>query len=211
MKINLIKYIILFTISTALIGQNNYIKNVKINSINGEISLSPQLSNFLNDDILSAVNSGMNITFHFYIELYDAENKVLKEQDSQVNVRNDIWENQYILSGYNLSKTFKEFERFQNFLLDSISFKINSTSKIPENKNLQLLLTFSPQKISTSQKKKLQNWLKNEEEDSESTISLNLTKLISFFLSEEKKENISIFRSELFSKKSIPVNENPSK
>jgi hypothetical protein len=211
MKFNLITYIILFIISTALIGQNNYIKNVKINSINDEISLEPQLHNFLNNDILSAVNSGMNITFHFYIELHDSENKVLKEQDSRVNVRNDIWENQYILSGYNLSKKFKEFERFKKFLLDSISFKINSTSKIPENKNLQLLLTFSPQKISTSQKKKLQNWLKNEEEDSESSISLNLSKLISFFLSEEKKENISIFRSEFFTKKSITIDEDTSK
>jgi hypothetical protein len=211
MKFNLITYIILFIISTTLIGQNNYIKNVKINSVNYEISLEPQLHNFLNDDILSAVNSGMNITFHFYIELHDSENKVLKEQDSQINVRNDIWENQYILSGYNLSKKFKEFERFKNFLLDSISFIINSTNNIPENKNLQLLLTFSPQKISTSQKKKLQNWLKNEEEDSESSISLNLTKLISFFLSEEKKENISIFRSDFFTKKSITVNEDSSK
>jgi len=90
-------------------------------------------------------------------------------------------------------------------------FNLNSTKKINESKNLQLYLTFSPQKISPSQKNKLKNWLKNEEKESESTISLNLSKLISFFLSGEKIENISLYKSEVFTKKSVAVNESSSK
>ncbi len=211
MKLKLITFILLFLFKTILTGQSNYIKNVKIHSINGELIVHTQFNNFLKDDILSAVNSGMNIAFHYYFELYDSENKVVKVQVNQINVRNDIWENRYLISGYKLSKKFKEFINFKKFLLDSIRFNLNSTKKMPENKKLQLYLTFSPQKISTSQKEKLKNWLNNEEKDSESSISLNLTKLISFFLSEDKKENISIYKSELFTKKLVTVNEDSSK
>jgi len=211
MKLSLLTFTLLFLLKTILTGQNNYIKNVKIHSVNGELTAHTQFYNFLNEDILSAVNSGMNIAFHFYFELQDSEKNVLKEQDNQVNVRNDIWENQYIITGYNILKKFEEYVNFKNFLLDSIRFNLLSTKNIPENKKLQLYLTFSPQKISTSQKEKLQNWLKNEEKDSESSISLNLTKLISFFLTKEKKENISIYKSELFTKKSVTVNERSSK
>jgi hypothetical protein len=203
MKLSLITYILLFLINPKLLAQNNYIKNVSIYSVNGELIIQPQFNNFLNNDILSAVNSGMNIAFHYYFELHDSKNKVLNEQDNQINIRNDIWENQYIITGYDLSKKLTEFIDLKKFLLDSIRFKLNSTKKINENIKLQLYLTFSPQKISTSQKKKLQNWLKNEENDSESSISLNLTKLISFFLSDEKQDNISIFKSETFTKKSV--------
>jgi len=211
MHFKVITYFLVFLIYPTLFGQNNYIKNVRIQSVKGELSAHPQLVNFLNDDILDAVNSGMNIAFHFYFELHDSKNKVLKEQDTQINVRNDIWENQYIITGYNLSKKFKEFINFKKFLLDSMRFNLNSTKKINESKNLQLYLTFSPQKISPSQKNKLKNWLKNEEKESESTISLNLSKLISFFLSGEKIENISLYKSEVFTKKSVAVNESSSK
>ena len=145
----------------------------------------------------------MNIPFHFYFELHDEKNNILKEQESQVNVRNDIWENQYLLTSFNLVKKFKDFEEFKKFLFDSIYFKLNSTKKINDSKKLQLYLTFSPQKITSSQKGKLKNWLKNEDQDSESSLSLNLTKLISFFITEDKNENISIHISKIFTKKSV--------
>lgn len=196
-------YLLIFLLGSILCAQNNNIKSVKIQSLDNEITINPQLNNFLNGDILSAVNSGMNIAFHFYIELHDTKNNVLNELESQVNVRNDIWENQYILTGFNISKKFKEFENFKIFLLDSIRFRLSSTKKINDSKKMQMILTFSPQEITTSQKKKLKNWLKNEDQDSESTLSLNLTKLISFFLTDNKTENISIYKSEYFTKKSV--------
>lgn len=193
-------------LSSIIFGQNNYIKTIHIHSVNNEIMVNPQLNDFFNEDILSAVNSGLNISFHFYFELYDEKNNLLNEQESQVNVRNDIWENQYLLTSFNLVKKFKDFEDFKKFLFDSISIKLNSTKKIKNSKNLQLNLTFSPQKITSSQKGKLKNWLKNEEQDSESSLSLNLTKLISFFITEDKNENISIYKSKIFTKNSVSSN-----
>lgn len=193
-------------LSSIIFGQNNYIKTIHIHSVNNEIMVNPQLNDFFNEDILSAVNSGLNISFHFYFELYDEKNNLLNEQESQVNVRNDIWENQYLLTSFNLVKKFKDFEDFKKFLFDSISIKLNSTKKINNSKYLQLNLTFSPQKITSSQKGKLKNWLKNEEQDSESSLSLNLTKLISFFITEDKNENISIYKSKIFTKNSVSSN-----
>ena len=211
MKLSLITYILLLLISSVSYSQTNYIKNLRLYSANGELILQPQLNDFLNDDILGAVNSGMNITFHFYTELHDLKKNLLKDQENQIHVRNDIWENQYTITGYKMLRKFTEFEKFRNFLLDSMQFKINSFNQINADMKLQLYLTFSPQKISTSQKEKIRSWLKNEDNDSESSLSLNLTKLISFFLSNEKKENLTIFKSEIFTLKDVAINENAPK
>jgi hypothetical protein len=207
MKLCLITYSFLLLINSVLFSQTNYIKNVRLYSLDGEFTAQPQLNNFLNDDILGAVNSGMNVTFHFYSEVYDLKKNLLKDQDHQIHVRNDIWENQYTITGYKFLKKFKEFENFKNFLLDSMRIQINAVSKINKDKKIQLFLTFSPQKISISQKEKIRGWLKNEDNESESTLSLNLSKLISFFLSEDKNENLSIYKSEIFTIKALKANE----
>ena len=198
-------------ISSVSHSQTNYIKNLRLYSANEEIIFQPQLNDFFNDDILGAVNSGMNITFHFYAELHDLKMNLVKEQENQIHVRNDIWENQYTITGYKILRKFTEFEKFRIFLLDSLQFKINSINQIYANKKLQLYLTFSPQKISVSQREKIRSWLKNEDNESESSLSLNLTKLISFFFSDAKNENLSIYKSEIFTIKSVKNNENAPK
>ena len=154
MKLSLLTYFILVLICSVSYSQSNFIKNVRLNSATGEITLNPKLNDFFNDDILGAVNSGMNVTFHFYTEIHDTKNNLLKDQENQIHVRNDVWENQYTITGYKFFKKFKEFKKFKYFLLDSIQFKISLAKKIKENKELQLYLTFSPQKISISQKEK---------------------------------------------------------
>jgi len=207
MKLRLFTYIFILVFFSRLLGQPNFINKVRLISFNGELTIHPQLNNFLDDDILSAVNSGMKVTFHFYSELYDVNKKQIKDQQKQIHVRNNIWENQYTISGYKFLKSFKEFEKFKNFLLDSIQFNINTKNKVDLNNQMQLFLTFSPQSISTSQKEKVRSWLKNENNDPESTLSLNLSKLISFFMSENKKENLSIYKSEIFTINSVKSNE----
>lgn len=211
MKLHLSTYLFVLVFFSGLLGQSSFINKVRLISFDGELTIHPQLNNFLADDILSAVNSGMKVTFHFYSELYDLEKKQIKDQENQIHVRNDIWENQYIISANNFLKTFKEYENFKNFLLDSIQFNINIKNKVDLNKQLQLFLTFSPQKISTSQKEKVHSWLKNEDTDSESTLSLNFSKLISFFMSENKNENLSIYKSEIFTINSVKSNEKTQK
>jgi len=211
MKLRLYTYIFLFVFSSVSISQTKNINHVNLYSIDGELTIQTKLNNFFDDDIIDAVNSGMNVSFHFYSELYDAKKKLIKGQENQIHVRNDIWENQYTITGYKFLKKFKEFEKIKKFLLDSIQFKINTKPKIDVNKQLQLFLTFSPQKISISQKEKIRIWLKNEDIDSESTLSINLSKLISFFMSEKKNENLSIFKSEMFSINSIKTNEKTKK
>ena len=205
-KLPLFIIMMLLLIVSMLQGQNS-IKNVRIFAIQNEILFQPQLNDFFDEDILGAVNSGMNITFHFYSELRDAKKKLIKDQENQIRVRNDVWENQYILSGYKLLKRFNEFQLFKNYMLDSLQFKIEINKKLNVTNPMQLILTFSPQKISQSQKGKIREWLKNEENDSESTLSLNLSKLISFFLADDKNDNLSIYRSETFTLKSIKTDE----
>ena len=197
--------IVSFLVSTGL-GQNN-IKNVNVYSDNNALIIHPILRDFFNDDILGSVNSGMNITFHFYSEIHDSKKKLVKDQENQIHVRNDIWENQYTISGYQFFKRFAEFEKFKNFMLDSLQFKIDLATKVKAETQLQLFLTFSPH-ISKSQKSKIRDWLKNEDNNSESTLSLNLSKLISFFFSDEKNENISLYRSKPFTLKALKKNEN---
>jgi len=206
MKLSLYTYIFWFVFCSASISQTKNINNIRLYSVDGELTVHPNLNDFFTDDILSAINSGMNVTFHFYSELYDTKENFLEDQENQIHVRNDIWENQYTISSYKFLKRFKSFDNFKNFLLDSIQFNLNISNKINENKKLLLLLTFSPKKISISQKEKIRSWLKNEDYDSESTLSLNLSKLISFFMSEEKNENLSVFKSEIFTFNSIKTN-----
>ena len=207
MKLRLTTYILLFMFSSGIFCQSNFIDSVQLISTNDILTIQPKLNNFIDDEILDAVNSGMKVTFHFYTELFDAKKNQIDNQENLIQVRNDIWENQYTISGYKFLKKFKEFENFKKFLLDSIQFEMPTKTKIDLNKQLQLIMTFSPQKISTSQKERIRSWLKNEDNDSESTLSLNLSKLISFFMSDEKKENFSVYKSEIFTIKSVKSNE----
>ena len=128
-----------------------------IGKTDNELSIKPQLKDFINEDVLGAVKSGMNVTFHFYTELHDTKNNILFEQENQIHVRNDIWENNYTITSFKFLKKITEFNKFKKFLLDSLKIKIDLPNSINEHKNLQLYLTFSPQKISKSQKEKIRN------------------------------------------------------
>ena len=211
MKLRLLIYLLIFVFSSGVLCQSNIINQVRLFSTDEILTIHPQLNNFIDKEILDAVNSGMKVTFHFYSEFYDTKKNRLQDQENQIYVRNDVWENQYVISGYKFLKAFKEFEKFKIFLLDSIQFKINLKNKIDLNKQIQLLLTFSPQKISTSQKEKVRTWLINEDNDSESTLSLNLSKLISFFMKDENKKNLSVYKSEFFTINSVKTDEKTKK
>lgn len=211
MNLRPLTYTILLLISFKLFCQTNFINQVNLYSNDGNLTIHPRLNNFIDTEILDAVNSGMKVTFHFYSEIYDAQNNRIEDQENQIHVRNDIWENQYMISGNKFLREFKEFEKFKIFLLDSIQFMINLKHKIDVKKQIQLFLTFSPQKISTSQKEKVRIWLINEDNDSESTLSLNLSKLIAFFMSDNKNENLSVYKSKMFTINSVKTNEKTKK
>lgn len=160
--------------------------------------------------------SGLSNSLHFYLKLVNSKSRALSEQGETVILRYNVWEKVYIIRFSTGETHFNQFQHFVKFVNDSLVFKLGKTQKLPLNQKLQIILSFSLEKISDSQKSRLRRWLKNEGEfresqpalESRSGFSINLTSLISIFLPQKNSDRIYIYKSRPFTIQSLKLNEN---
>jgi hypothetical protein len=201
---------IIFVFCTLTHAQRNTIKSIDIRVNKGNLRVYTHLVDFLNKDLRSVIASGMSASFNFYFELIKVNDKILKEKEETIIVRNDVWEKKYLIKSSEFSKTFFSFADFRVFLFDSLHFTLGSINIIPKDAKLQFMVALSPDGISSLQKKKLKYWLNSNELNSqnktgnpESSFSINISNLISFFFKEDNKKKIDIYKSKIFTIRSV--------
>jgi hypothetical protein len=165
-----------------------------------------------------SLSSGMSNTFNFQIILKYDKGSIIRRRLTEVVIRYDIWEKQYLLFYADQLHQFSAYREFETFLHDSLSFDIGSTKGIDYKKPLSVIVFFSPEKISSTQKEKLNYWLTSDSDtkesapgmEQESGFSIDLSKLFSVFLSDKPKSNLQQYKSAIFTIEKLRKNEKPA-
>ncbi|MEJ2545036.1 MAG: HAMP domain-containing protein, partial [Calditrichaceae bacterium] len=154
---------------TNTFAQDGYIKNLDIFIAKNELNLICHFkSDFIDEDMRQTLSSGMSSTFNFQINLKYENGSVLRKQMVEVVIRYDIWEKQYLLFHNDQIHQFSTYEIFKSFLYDSLTFDLGSITGIDYKKSLRLIVFFSPEKISSAQKERLNYWLTDDSNTKES-------------------------------------------
>jgi len=173
---------------------------------------------FIDEDMRQTLASGMSSTFNFQINLKYENGSMIRRQIMEVAIRYDIWEKQYLLYYANQIDQFSVYQKFESFLYDSLTFDMGSVKGIDYKKSLGVIVFFSPEKISSAQKEKLNYWLTSNTDtkesapgmEQESGFSIDLSRLFSVFLSDKPKTNIKQYKSGTFTIESLRKNEKPA-
>jgi len=200
-------------------ADENSTGHVEISLINGNLLATCHFVNgFIDDDIKQTLSSGMTSNLNFHLKLQKNKGKVLRSKVEEYLIRYDIWEKKYLIFQPDGVKQFSDYTIFKSFLYDSVTINFGSITGTPKQELLQVVLLFSPEKISSAQKKKLNYWLTSESEtkesnpalESESGFSVDLSKLFSIFLSKKPAIKIREYFSPVFSINSLRENEDAS-
>ena len=170
---------------------------------------------FLDQDMRESLLSGMSRTLNFQLILADANGKIIRSKLKAVQLRYDIWEKKYQIFSSGKIHHFSALAKFEVFLYDSLRFKLGNIRSLARQKKLQVVLLFSPQKITNIQQKKLNYWLTSTGETAESKpalepesgFSIDLSRLFSIFMSKKPSVKTLEFRSALFTIQGLMNNE----
>lgn len=203
----------------SIIAQDESIRNLELFITDNELnSICHFKSGFIDEDTRQTLSSGLTSTFNFQINLMYENGNIIRNQMVEVAIRYDIWEKQYLLFYNNQIHQFSEYQTFESFLYDSLTFHLGSVKGISYKKPLQVIVFFSPEKISSAQKEKLNFWLTSSAEtkesapgmEQESGFSIDLSKLFSVFLSDKPKTNLQQYQSKIFTIEKLRKNEKSS-
>lgn len=203
-------------IFTNVNAQEKSIKNLDIYITDSNLKINCHFrQNFIDENMRQSLSSGMSNTFNFQINLKYDKGSTIRNRLTEVVIRYDIWEKQYLLFYADQIHQFSTYHKFETFLYDSLSFDMGSIKGIDYKKPLSVLIFFSPEKISKSQKEKLNYWLTGNTDtkesapglEQESGFSIDLSKLFSLFLSNKPSTNIEQFKSGSFTIENLRKNE----
>ena len=211
--------VVIFILFTNTFAQDGSIKSLDIFTVDNELNLICHFKpDFMDENIRQTLSSGMSSTFNFQFNLKYENGNVLRNQMVEVAIRYDIWEKQYLLFYNNKIHPFLTYQTFESYLSDSLTFDLGSMTGIDYKKSLRMIVFFSPEKISSAQKKKLNYWLTDNDNtkesapgmEQESGFSIDLSRLFSLFLSDKPESSIQQFQYGPFSIEKLRKNEKPA-
>jgi hypothetical protein len=208
LKLNIVTSFLLICIAGSQLSfaQENPIKSLEVKVNEDRLVIVGHFSGLIDNEMKQTLASGLSSTLSFHLQLFNSRSKVLRKNNEAVYLRYNVWEKVYQVLTTTQEKYFDDIHHFENFLKDSLTFDMGKISKLPIDDKLRIVLSFSPEKISDSQKSKLNTWLVSEGEmneskpalESESGFSVNLSNLISIFLSKKESQKIFLYKSTPF-------------
>jgi len=186
--------------------QENPIKSLEIRMSDDRLVIIGHFAGLIDNEMKQTLASGLSSTLSFHLQLINSRSKVLRKNNEAVYLRYNVWEKMYQVLTTTQEKYFDDIHHFEKFLKDSLTFDMGKISKLSFDDKLHIFLSFSPEKISDSQKSKLNTWLVSEGEtneskpalESESGFSVNLSNLISIFFSKKDSHKIFIYKTTPF-------------
>ncbi|MBN2092682.1 hypothetical protein JW964_23880 [candidate division KSB1 bacterium] len=214
-KINFFIFAIGLTFNL-LIARENPIRSVEMVIEQEKLVAIGHFSGLMTVEMRETLASGMSTSLNFQLKLINRQTQQVKQSLYTIFLRYNVWEKNYRLWSSFQDINFKTAENFEHFLNDSLKFQIISIKNLSANDNFTFILYYSPQKISDNQKNKLNEWLKNEGEmnkakpgqESESVFSINVSSLISIFLTKKNENSIHLFQTAPFTLQALKKHEN---
>ena len=197
---------IFITGSHSLFAQENPIRSLELKISGDRLIVIGHFSGLIDSEMKETLASGMSSTLSFQLRLLNSRSKSLAKKAEVIYLRYNVWDRVYQLRRTISSYNFNDYNHFEKFLNDSLAFDMGSITKLSIDSKLRILLTYSPEKISDSQKSKLNTWLVNDGQmneskpafESESGFSVNLSSLISIFLRKKDASKIFLYQSTPF-------------
>ena len=200
-------------------AQNTNLKSIQPVIRSNNLAVSCKFNSLISDASLETLASGMSSTLNFHLQLIQPGSDVLWSSGKSVKIQYNVWEKKYSIAHSRQNSEFSDYNKFQNFLHDSLEFKIAASLRFQSSLKLQIVLNFLPEKMSAGQKQKLDYWIENESDtkesrpagETESGFSINLSRLITMFFGKTEKTKMQRIKSTAFIIKSLRDDENTTR
>lgn len=195
--------IFLFSAFSLVRAQNQPIRSLEPKLDQGHLVVIGHFRELLQPEMRETLASGMSNGLNFQLKLLNPQGKSIVELAETIFIQYNVWEKVYILRSSAQSVEFKTLPHFKRFLADSLQFKMGLLHNLPIQNEFRLQIIYSPEPLTASQHRKLNQWLKSEGEiresqpamESEPGFSINLSNLLSIFFSKKEARPIFSYRS----------------
>ena len=160
--------------------------------------VSADFKNLFSKKIVGTIQSGLPSIVEIQIKLLEGTRQIVRKPISR-SIEFDVWEERYLVRSPDTTQVYLEFEqvkRASNRLLNAF---LISRALLAAAKNYTIQIRVGIVPISAHQANKVSYWLENPNQSEEaiasdnrsSGFSLNINKLVSFFVSNKKGSQFS--------------------
>jgi len=165
--------------------------------------VSADFKNLFSKKIVGTIQSGLPSIVEIQIKLLEGTRQIVRKPISR-SIEFDVWEERYLVRSPDTTQVYFEFEQVKQASNRLLNAFLISRALLAAAKNYTIQIRVGIVPISAHQANKVSYWLENPNQSEEaiasdnrsSGFSLNINKLVSFFVSNKKG---SQFNSKWFS------------
>ena len=173
--------------------------------------VSADFKNLFSRKIVGTIQSGLPSIVEIQIKLFEGTKQIVRKPISR-SIEFDVWEERYRVRSPDTTQVYFEFEQVKQAANRLMNVFLISKALLAATKNYTMQIRVGIIPISAHQANKVSYWLENPNQSEEaiasdnrsSGFSLNINKLVSFFVNKKKG---SRFSSKWFSSRSFRLAE----
>jgi len=173
--------------------------------------VSADFKNLFSRKIVGTIQSGLPSIVEIQIKLFEGTKQIVRKPISR-SIEFDVWEERYRVRSPDTTQVYFEFEQVKQAANRLMNVFLISKALLAATKNYTIQIRVGIIPISAHQANKVSYWLENPNQSEEaiasdnrsSGFSLNINKLVSFFVNKKKG---SQFSSKWFSSRSFRLAE----
>lgn len=173
--------------------------------------VSADFKNLFSRKIVGTIQSGLPSIVEIQIKLFEGTKQIVRKPISR-SIEFDVWEERYRVRSPDTTQVYFEFEQVKQAANRLMNVFLISKALLAATKNYTIQIRVGIIPISAHQANKVSYWLENPNQSEEaiasdnrsSGFSLNINKLVSFFVNKKKG---SRFSSKWFSSRSFRLAE----
>ena len=173
--------------------------------------VSADFKNLFSRKIVGTIQSGLPSIVEIQIKLLEGTKQIVRKPISR-SIEFDVWEERYVVRSQDTTEVYFEFEQVKQAANRLLNVVLISKGLLTANQTYTIQIRVGIVPISAHQANKISYWLENPNQTEEAVasdnratgFSLNINKLVSFFVSNKKG---SQFSSKWFSSRPFRLTE----
>lgn len=160
--------------------------------------VSADFKNLFSKKIVGTIQSGLPSIVEIQIKLLEGTKQIVRKPISR-SIEFDVWEERYVVRSPDTTEVYFEFEKVKRATNRLLNAFLISKALLAATKNYTIQIRVGIVPISAHQANKVSYWLENPNQSEEaiasdnrsSGFSLNINKLVSFFVNKKKGSQFS--------------------
>lgn len=160
--------------------------------------VSADFKNLFSRKIVGTIQSGLPSIVEIQIKLLEGTKQIVRKPISR-SIEFDVWEERYVVRSQDTTEVYFEFEQVKQAANRLLNVVLISKGLLTANQNYTIQIRVGIVPISAHQANKVSYWLENPNQSEEaiasdnrsSGFSLNINKLVSFFVNKKKGSQFS--------------------